>query len=188
MRAEHMTRGGNDFTFVTGNYKLRTQARNEWLYVVGDENGRRVDPPASDMGHGRVIRPIDELLQKPLAKAAKLTREEMIAIVMYTGPAFVLYNAVLRRFPDNIYKVFKGGDNLFPTTIFVLVSAVNKLSRCMNIPPGTLLYRGLGGTLEFPDSFTRADPKCATPTRSGFWSTASCRPPLKRAWRCSTPE
>jgi hypothetical protein len=120
------------------------------------------------MGHGRVIRRIEELLQKPLAKAAKLTREEMIAIVLYSGPAFVLYNAVLRQFPADIYQVFKDGDNLFPTTIFVLVSAINKLSRCMNIPPGTLLYRGLGGTLEFPDSFTRADPACATPNALGF--------------------
>ncbi len=165
---EHMTRGGNDFTFVTGNYKLRTKARDEWLYVAGDEGGRQVAPPASDMGHGRVIKPIEELLRKPLAQAAKLTREEMTAIVMYTGPAFVLYNAVLRQFPADIYNVFKDGDNLFPTTIFVLVSAVNKLSRCMNIPPGTLLYRGLGGTLEFPDRFTRADPDCATPNALGF--------------------
>ena len=95
-----------------------------------------------DVGNGlvvrRVIQPIDELMQKPLAKAAKLTREEVIAIVMYTGPAFVLYNAVLRRFPANIYSVFKDSGNLFPTTIFVLVSAVNKLSRCMNIAHGTL--------------------------------------------------
>ena len=168
MRAEHMTRGGSDYMFVTGNYKLSTQARKEWLYVAGDENGKREEPPASDMGHGRVIRRIEELLQKPLAKAAKLTREEMIAIVLYSGPAFVLYNAVLRQFPADIYQVFKDGDNLFPTTIFVLVSAINKLSRCMNIPPGTLLYRGLGGTLEFPDSFTRADPACATPNALGF--------------------
>ncbi len=168
MRAEHTTRSGHDFTFVTGNYNLRTQACKEWLYVVGDENGTRLDPPASDMQHGRIIRPIDDLLQNPLAKTAKLTREEMIAIVMYTGPVFVLYNAVLRRFPADIYQVFKDGDNLFPTTIFVLVSAINKLSRCMNIPPDTLLYRGLGGTLEFPDSFTRADPSCITPNALGF--------------------
>jgi len=168
MRMEHMTRDGNDFSFVTGNYKLRTKARDEWLYVVGDENGNQVRPPASDMGHGRIIKHIDELLQKPLAKSAKLTREEMIAIVMYTGPCFVLYNAVLRQFPADIYSVFKDGNNLFPTTIFVLVSAVNKLSRCMNIPPGTLLYRGLGGTLEFPDRFTCADPDCVTPNALGF--------------------
>jgi hypothetical protein len=168
MRMEHMARGGCDFIFVTGNYKLRTKACDEWLYVVGDENGRRLTPPASVMEHGRVVHPIDELLQKDLAKAANLTREEMIAVVMYTGPCFVLYNAVLRQFPADIYNVFKDGNNLFSTTIFVLVSAVNKMSRCMNIPPGTLLYRGLGGTLEFPDRFTRADPNCATPNALGF--------------------
>jgi ankyrin repeat protein len=176
MRAEHMTRGGHDFTFITGNYKVKTHARQEWLYVAGDENGKRMDPPASDMTHDlgnghiirRIIQPIEELLTKKLAKDANLTREEMIAIVMYTGPAFVLYNAVLRRFPDDIFKVFKDADNLFPTTIFVLVSAINKLSRCMDIPPGTLLYRGLGGTLEFPDSFYRATAKCTTPNALGF--------------------
>ena len=117
MHSEHMTRGGSDFVFVSGNYKLQTKACDEWLYVVGDENGRRLMPPASVMEHGRVIHPIDELLLKPLAKAAKLTREEMIAIVMYTGPCFVLYNAVLRQFPADIYNVFKDGDNLFSTTI-----------------------------------------------------------------------
>ncbi len=45
---------------------------------------------------------------------------------------------------------------------------IHKLPRCKNIPPGTLLYRGLGGTLEFPDRFTRADPNCATPNALGF--------------------
>jgi ankyrin repeat protein len=168
MRAEHMSLGGCDYTFVTGNYKLKTQACTEWLYVAGDGTGERMQPPASEMGHGRIIHSIDDLMQKPLSKMAKLTREEMVAIVMYTGPAFVIYNAVLRRFPAEMYKVFKDANNLFSTTIFVLVSAVNKLSRCMNIPPGTLLYRGLGGTLEFPDSFTRGDTTCTTPNALGF--------------------
>ena len=154
--------------FVTGNYKLKTQACLEWLYVAGDESGKRSELPASDAGHGRVIQSIDDLLQKPLAKAAQLTREEVISIVMYSGPAFVLYNAVLRRFPADIYEVFKAADNLFSTTIFVLVSAINKLSRCANIPTGTLLYRGLGGTLEFPERFTRPDPSCKTPNALGF--------------------
>jgi ankyrin repeat protein len=168
MRAEHMTRAGYNHTFVTGNYKLTTQAYKEWLYVAGDEKGNRLIPPESDMVGGRVIPDIDHLLGKKLAVTAGLTREEMIAIVLYTGPAFVIYNAVLRQFPDDIYQVFKVGKNLFPTTIFVLVSAINKLSRCADIPRGTLLYRGLGGTLEFPDSFTRADPKCKTPDALGF--------------------
>jgi ankyrin repeat protein len=168
MRTEHMTLGGHDFMFVTNNYKVRTQARQEWLYVVGDENGNRVEPPVSDMGHGRVIQSIDDLMQKPLARAAKLTHEEIIAIVMYTGPAYVLYNAVLRQSPPEIYRVFKDSNNLFSTTIFVLVSAINKLSRCTNISPDTLLYRGLGGTSEFPDSFTQADTNCATPNALGY--------------------
>ena len=170
MRAEHMTKGGHDHLFVTGNYKLKTQARLEWLYVAGDESGKRTELPASDAGHGRVIQSIDDLLQKPMAKAAQLTREEVVSIVMYSGPAFVLYNAVLRRFPADIYEVFKAADNLFSTTIFVLVSAINKLSRCANIPTGTLLYRGLGGTLEFPERFTRPDPSppCKTPNALGF--------------------
>ena len=100
MRMEHMTRGGNDFVFVTGNYKLRTKACDEWLYVAGDEGGRQVAPPASDMQCGRVIQSIDELLRKPLAKTANF------AIVTYTGPAFMLYNAMLSQYPADIYIVF----------------------------------------------------------------------------------
>ena len=190
MRAEHVTKGGHDYVFVTGNYKLKTQACLEWLYAAGDESGKRSELPASDAGHGRVIQSIDDLLQKPLAKAAQLTREEVISIVMYSGPAFVLYNAVLRRFPADIYEVFKAADNLFSTTIFVLVSAINKLSRCANIPTGTLLYRG--HSLEAPSSFPKGSlaPTPAPParrrTRWAFWNTASCRPPRTRALLCST--
>jgi hypothetical protein len=92
------------------------------------------------------------------ATAALLTREEVISIVMYSGPAFVFYNAALRRFPADIGEVFKAADNQFLTTILVLVSAINKLSRCAKIPTGFLLYRGLGGTLEFPERLTLPDP------------------------------
>jgi hypothetical protein len=37
---------------------------------------------------------------------------------------FVIYNAILRRYPADIYKVYETADNRFPTTIFVLVRAV----------------------------------------------------------------
>ena len=83
MRAEHTTRGGCSFTFTTGNYKITTQPIQEWLYVVGDENGQKVECP--DMGHGRQITPIEDLLKKPLAIKANLAEEEMIAVVLYTG-------------------------------------------------------------------------------------------------------
>ena len=83
MRAEHTTRGGCSFTFTTGNYKITTQPIQEWLYVVGDENGQKVKCP--DMSHGRQITPIEDLLKKPLAIKANLAEEEMIAVVLYTG-------------------------------------------------------------------------------------------------------
>jgi hypothetical protein len=58
----------------------------EWLYVVGDDKGLRA--PCPDMAHGRHIISIEEHLEKPLAKKAKLTRAEMIAVVLYTGDKF----------------------------------------------------------------------------------------------------
>jgi hypothetical protein len=79
---------------------------------------------------------------------------------------FVIYNAILRRYPSDIFEVYT--DNMFPTTIFVLVSAIQKLSRCMNIPPGTLLYRGLGGSMELPDSFFVPLEACVTPNALGY--------------------
>jgi hypothetical protein len=83
MCAEHTTRGGSTFTFTTGNYNITTQPFKEWAYVVGDESGHRVECP--DRTHGREIKPIDELMMKPLARRAKLTEEEMVAVVLYTG-------------------------------------------------------------------------------------------------------
>jgi hypothetical protein len=81
---------------------------------------------------------------------------------------FVIYNAILRRYPADIYKIYETADNRFPTTIFVLVSAIQKLSRCMNIPAGTLLYRGLGGSMELPDSFFVPSDNCVTPNALGY--------------------
>ena len=81
---------------------------------------------------------------------------------------FVIYNAILRRYPADIYKFYKTAGNTFTTTIFVLVSAIQKLSRCMNIPAGTLLYRGLGGSMELPDSFFVPSENCMTPNALGY--------------------
>ncbi|MFN9939198.1 MAG: hypothetical protein ACK56I_06965, partial [bacterium] len=81
------------------------------------------------MRHGRRLVPIGELLQLDSSKTAKLCEEEVIAIVLYTGPMFQIYNTILRRYPAEKFKLFEEGDNQFSTTIFVLVSAVQKLSR-----------------------------------------------------------
>jgi ankyrin repeat protein len=172
MCAEHTIREGCAYTFTTGNYQITTQPFKEWSYVVCDDSGHRAE--CADMSHGREITPIDELMKRPLACQAKLTEEEMIAVVLYTGPMFVIYNAILRRFPTDIYNFFETADNTFSTTIFVLVSAVQKLSRCMNIPAGSLLYRGLGGSMELPDTFfvpaefCVPSSSCMTPNALGY--------------------
>ena len=83
MCAEHTTRGGSTFTFTTGNYNITTQPCKEWAYVVDDESGHRVECP--DKNHGREVKRIYELMEKPLARKAKLTKEEMIAVVLYRG-------------------------------------------------------------------------------------------------------
>ncbi len=128
------------------------------------------------MGHHRRIVPVTELLQRKVCRDANLREEEVIAIVLYTGPMFQIYNTILRQHPEEKFAIFRDGDNLFSTTMFVLVSAVQKLSRLTRIPWGTLLYRGLGGKLELPDNFFQVDEQgCSGYSEWGFLSTTSDR-------------
>ena len=66
MMREHCERAGCDTEFTTGNYKITTTPKKEWLYVAGDENGQRVSCPAEFMNHGRVIVALEELKQLEL--------------------------------------------------------------------------------------------------------------------------
>jgi ankyrin repeat protein len=161
MCSEHTTLEGSEITFTSGNYKITTQPKKEWAYVV---DGMK----CPDMDHGREIKSIRELKEMPLSERAELEEAEVIAIVLYTGPMFVIYNAILRQYPENIFEDFSNARNLFSTTIFVLVSAIQKLSRCMDIPSGTLLYRGLGGSMELPDTFFVPSDECKTPNALGY--------------------
>jgi hypothetical protein len=87
-----------------------------------------------------------------------------------------VYNTVLRRFPAKEFEIFRAGGNLFPTTIFVLVSAVIKIAREMRLPSGLELFRGLGGLTQLPDSFWREDEHgCKGYMEWGFLSTTACR-------------
>jgi hypothetical protein len=174
MRREHCQKAGCDVPFKSDNYQITTTPKNEWLYIAGNETGQL--RACRDMGHGRRIVPVDELLLLPLARHAKLTRPEMLAIVLYTGPMFQVYNTILRRYPPDIFAAFEKGGNKFATTIFVLASACQKVSRSMHIPEGTLLYRGLGGLADLPASFHQPDLcGCSGFTEWGFMSTTADR-------------
>jgi len=174
MRAEHCFKGGHDYQFTTGNYKITTTPKREWLQIVGDENGVRAAVPSEDMKHGRVITDVSELLKRPLAVKAELQRCEVIALSLYSGPLFEIYNALLRRFPLDKYKKFNGQGNTFSTTIFVLVSAIQKLSRHMFLPPSMRLYRGFS-SMEMPESFSKVDEDtgCCGYAEWGFISTTA---------------
>jgi ankyrin repeat protein len=171
MHEEHCLKGSFDFQFNTGNpYNIITQPHLEWKYVVSDEHNQRLPCPplhseadVSGIPATRDIKCPRALLQLDLAQQAGLSFEEVIAVILYSGPMFVVYNCILRRHsqPPNLYQHLVSSRNLFPTTIVVLCSALQKLSRYTRIPNGTPLFRGLGGygkfTLELPDSFYACD-------------------------------
>ena len=109
---------------------------------------------------------------RKLVKKANLSRPEIVVIICYSGPLFILYNGVLRgfgscgavaeveefgsgRFWDMIDKVsvkdlMARAGHSFPSTIHLLVSAVKKLQMCAANGQGKTVYRGLAG-LELTD-------------------------------------
>lgn len=166
MRLEHIR---DTDLFTTSNYHIETCPAREWANVVDG-----MLPEAGHMAGGRIIKDIDVLLGLPESVRAGLTRAEVIALVLYTGPMFLIYNTVLRKFPHKKYADLKSKDNLFPTTICVLVSAVQKLSRTMVLEPGTVLYRGLDGNMELPSQcFVPDEIGCRGMMEFGFMSTTT---------------
>ena len=74
----------------------------------------------------------------------------------------MVYNSILRRLPcdlpeGKLYKTLNDEQNLFSTSIFVLVSAVKKIAQATKLPDGLLLFCGLGGKSDFPDKFWKSD-------------------------------
>ena len=80
---------------------------------------------------------------------------------------------MLRRFPRDLYERMGS----YTTTIFVLISAVQKVARVMKLPEGIQLYRGMGGLMDLPPHFFHADEQ----GRKGFveWAFMSTTSDLK---------
>jgi hypothetical protein len=89
-------------------------------------------------------------------------------------PQFVRYNTALRRWPVKDYELMKAAGNLYPTTIAVLVSAVQKIARAMKLPERLRLFRGMGGLMDLPKEFFAANPQGIKGfVEWGFMSTTS---------------
>jgi hypothetical protein len=159
----------NTDMFKSVNFDIETTPADELAHVFGDQL-----PKDTHMGHGRRLQSVDVLLQLEESVRAGLTRAEIIALQLYTGPMYQIYNTILRRYPVDKYEQLRDKDSLFPTTICVLVSAVQKLARAMVIEPGTVLYRGIDGNMELPTRFFTPDENgCLGVMEYGFMSTTS---------------
>ena len=172
MEQEHCRRANAKILFRTPNYNLRTFPAQEWEFVVCPQTSahyphtpksKSLWPADEDWlgDEGRDIVPLGELLGRPEVRheveKAGLLVEEVIAARLYTGPMFVLYNAVLRGFPETDVAFLCG--NRYETTIFTIASAVVKLSKVTDVPQNRVLYRGLGGMI-LPAQFWRSFPEC----------------------------
>jgi hypothetical protein len=75
------------------NYGITTKPFIEWEYVVNpDPNKEYFGEATPENSHGRTRQTVDELMAKPKIVQAQLSREELIALRLYTGPMFVKYN------------------------------------------------------------------------------------------------
>ena len=101
----------------------------------------------------------DELIAaeavKTMVRKAHICKEEVLALRLYTGPMYLLYNARLRGFPSNLVKMMSG--NRYETTIFVMISAISNLAKATDIPESRTLYRGLGGKLLSQDFWQKSE-------------------------------
>ena len=177
MESEHCVGTGCATAFTTRNYGITSCSKHEWDVVV---NGAK--PPPEHLLHDRKVPDVDDKLRSETAKKAGLRREEVIAVVLYTGPMYVIYNAILTRFPDCLYDSGqciwdclsgKAGQakNLYSTTLNVLVSAVQKLSSVTVYIENLHLYRGTGGDVNLSDHFFNVDDDgCKGMTDWGFFS------------------
>lgn len=89
-------------------------------------------PAVNNSPEGRSLIPIESFMTHEDCGRAGLLKEEVVALRLYTGPMFVKYNAVLRRFPQCVVNGLKG--NRYTTTIHAIVSGIIKLSHIMVLP------------------------------------------------------
>ena len=173
MEIEHCRRGNCSTEFTSGNYNLTTTPITEWEFVVMPRDGVPYPHTPSDKAlwrggnewkgtEGRDVILLAVFMEKKEVKRAALKEEEVIGLRLYTGPMFVLYNAVLRGFPEWDVKCLldqAGKENRYETTIFAIASGITKLSKVTKVPVDRRLYRGLGGMV-LPKQFWKDYLEC----------------------------
>jgi hypothetical protein len=172
MQAEHCLRGNSRREFTTGNYNVTTTPAMEWEFVVEPKDGVAYPHTPKDKTlwpsdrklewkgeNGRETKDLAVFMATAQVRLAGLSEAEVIALRLVSGPMFVLYNAVLRGFPERDVECLKdveGKENRYETTIFSIASGIANVSKITTIPSGSRLYRGLDCTLprQFKESYS----------------------------------
>ncbi len=81
---EHCTGDFCHKIFVTDHYNISTSPFDEWHISVLGEHSRASSDAAK--AHGRRFESIEAMMKVEVALEAKLSRPEVIAVVLYTGP------------------------------------------------------------------------------------------------------
>jgi hypothetical protein len=195
MKEEHCSRGNAMTRFTTSNYNMTTTPKIEWDFVVCPKQGFEYPHTPKERSKwrsgnewvgsfGRDVKPLQEFLETPQTKQAGLIEEEVIALRLATGPMFILYNAVLRNYPEKdvacLVDIKTGKENRYETTIFVIASGISKLSKLSGVPEDRRLYRGLDAVLprQFREDFSECQITFEITTSS---SRSSADDPLAEA-------
>lgn len=184
MRKDHEGMGDSDIEFTTGNYSITTTPRKEYeLATNGGVGFDLKDPLYKGTGAVRRLQPLswygkfdktgklttDENGRSLVATTpevvikARLRRAEILAIVLYTGPLYWLWNTVLRgkeATPPNQWAVWERcveHENYFSSSLHVLGSAIKKIQQSgIGLKENMMLYRGLSGG-KLPEQMFKPD-------------------------------
>jgi len=169
------------FTAWNAGHEIKTTPEREWLFVVGRDgldksswtfDVERAEPVVEEgmMVEGRNAEKLAALLRSPVVERSKVTVAEVVALRLYTGPMYVKYNAVLRGM-----AVATAGGTIYSSTVHLICSGLDKLSRVSELPKEMKLYRGNGG-MALPSSFLEPDASgCAGGTEPAIMSATPDR-------------
>jgi hypothetical protein len=79
MESEHCVKAGSNVPFTTANYNITTTPEEEWCIIMKDR-------PCKNMEHQRVIPKIAQCMGIKVVEDANLRTEEVISVILYTGP------------------------------------------------------------------------------------------------------
>eukprot|EP01051_Picozoa_sp_SAG22_P005799 SAG22_NODE_357_length_11761_cov_2.572115_6_plen_1079_part_00 len=174
--------GASDAEFETGNYGIRTTARQEWDFVVFQTSHPAMEKETErreSKDIGTIHEEAFDLICECFAARAKTDRvfagvrpsrshfaevcplcvEECIGMRLYTGPMFTLYNSVLRAYGNKTQPGFVlshlsnfSGMPVAGRFVTTIHSVNSGILKCSRLQPACKIYRGISG-MHLPDSF-----------------------------------